>query len=104
MLRDATGSRPLCLRGETGSIPVRSATGRNAKAAIGIPNPDAVGSIPTRPAAWLRPGVYGVLAHLVERFHGMEEVTGSTPVDSTLGKGVHLVFQGHDGLTTVVLR
>ena len=26
----------------------------------------------------------GPLAHLVERFHGMEEVTGSIPVRSTL--------------------
>ena len=25
----------------------------------------------------------GPLAHLVERFHGMEEVTGSSPVGST---------------------
>ena len=28
-------------------------------------------------------GGYGSLAHLVERFHGMEEVRGSSPLGST---------------------
>jgi hypothetical protein len=40
MLREATGSLPLCLRGETGSIPVRSATCPNVpRLAMWIPNP-----------------------------------------------------------------
>ncbi len=29
-------------------------------------------------------GVFGPLAHLVERIHGMDEVTGSIPVRSTI--------------------
>ena len=31
----------------------------------------------------LRPALRGPLAHLVERFHGMEEVIGSSPIGST---------------------
>lgn len=33
---------------------------------------------------WPAEHTYGVLAHLVERFHGMEEVGGSNPPYSTI--------------------
>jgi hypothetical protein len=40
--------------------------------------------------------VAGLLAHLVERFHGMEEVRGSIPLESTSIKKhparVHILF------------
>ena len=34
----------------------------------------------------------GELAHLVERLHGMQKVTGSTPVFSTLTGNIELMF------------
>lgn len=102
MLREATGSLALCLRAETGSIPVRSATGQNAKEAIGIPNPDVVGSIPTWPAAGLLARRLRDRSSSGRASRWQREGRGFDPL--RFHDGVMVPFsEGHDSLTAVTL-
>lgn len=72
---------PLCRLTNLGSCSVRIAV-------------NTLGFHPGNRSSTLLQSTQGVLAHLVERLHGMQEATGSTPVDSTAGR----VFGGPNTL------